>query len=77
MAKFIGINTLGYEFIQDMFDIELNAIRHVTNIETKLALERKDIIWIRSYKDLTQALTLHSIGLSNKEIQLSLYPPLP
>lgn len=78
MAKFIGINTLGYDLIQSMFDIELNAIRHVTNTETKLALERKDIIWIRSYKDLTQAITLHGIGLSNKEIQASLYdtPPL-
>ena len=78
MAKFIGVNTLGYDLIQSMFDIELNAVRHVTSIETKLASERKDIIWIRSYKDLTQALTLHSIGLSNKEIQLSLYdtPPL-
>ena len=78
MAKFIGVNTLGYEFIQNMFDIELNAIRHVTSTETRLALERKDIIWIRHYKDLTKTLTLHSIGLTNKEIQASLYdtPPL-
>ena len=77
MAKFIGINTLGYDLIQSMFDIELNAVRHVTSIETKLASERKDIIWISSYKDLTQALTLHNIGLTNKEIQISLYPSLP
>ena len=78
MAKFIGVNTLGYDLIQSIFDVELNAIRHVTSTETRLALERKDIIWIRSYKDLTQALTLHSIGLTNKEIQASLYdtPPL-
>ena len=77
MAKFIGINTLGYDLIQSMFDIELNAVRHVTSIETKLASERKDIICISSYKDLTQALTLHNIGLTNKEIQISLYPSLP
>lgn len=73
MAKFIGINQ-----IENMFDIELRSFRHVSTKESGSALCNKEVIWIRHVNDLTQALTLHSLGLTNKEIQASLYftPPL-
>ena len=75
MAKFIGINPMfiGYGEVHNMFDIGLNSFRHVPYIEMKPAMNNKAIIWIRDVNDLTQALTLHSIGLTNKEIQASLY----
>ena len=72
------MSCIGYEGIGNMFDIELNSFRHVPDIEIHRALNNKEIIWLRHVNDLTQALTLHSIGLTNKEIQASLYdtPPL-
>ena len=78
MAKFIAISCMGYGGIENMFDIELNSFRQVPGIEIQRALNNKEIIWLRHVNDLTQALTLHSIGLTNKEIQASLYdtPPL-
>lgn len=78
MAKFIAISCIGYEGIENMFDVELNTFRRVPGIEIQRALNNKEIIWLRHVNELTQALTLHSIGLSNKEIQASLYdtPPL-
>ena len=67
------MSCIGYEGIENMFDIELNSFRHVPGIEIQRALNNKEIIWLRHINDLTQALTLHSIGLTNKEIQASLY----
>ena len=77
MAKFIAISCMGCVGIENMFDIELNSFRHVPDIQIQKALNNKDIIWLRHVNDLTQALTLHGIGLTNIEIQTSLYPPLP
>lgn len=72
MAKFIGINQ-----IENLFDIELRSFRHVSIKESGSALANKEVIWIRHVNDLTQALTLHSLGLTNKEIQASLYSTSP
>lgn len=77
MTKFIAMSCIGYEGIENMFDIELNSFRHVPDIEILIAFNNKEVIWIRHVNELTQALTLHSIGLTNKEIQASLYSTSP
>lgn len=78
MAKFIGVSTIGYDQVQNMFDLELNSFRYVPYLELKVAINNEAIIWLEHVNDLPQAITLHSLGLTNKEIFIALYdtPPL-
>lgn len=78
MAKFIGVNTIGYDQVQNMFNLELNSFRYVPYLELKVAMNNKTIVWLQHVNELPQAITLHSLGLTNKEIFIALYdtPPL-